>query len=221
MKTPLCLSAILFSVSLCCFVCASVADQPDDVVNSLLNSSSSERIAARDALLAKHRTRMENLVNLLTSSSQKWRDKQRIEVNSPEFLAINIVGKMKYENAIPFLVHNITLRDTQFSLVSNQKNVHLNHFPCAIALSRIGVPAVEPLLKEIAAINDPSSTRFQLCCLALQLAIGKNLAEHALSDMATDGGGGLNVNAGIQAKKYVSMDTDRWEAHRCADFTIE
>ena len=128
------------------------------------------------------------------------------------YKAVQRLGELEAKKAIPILIELLHVRDTKYSITPSDTQVDFLNFPFAVALSKMGEDACEPLLKEISA-SDIKTTRFQLSCLTLQKILGpKKAAELSKENIATE--------KNIEAMKFLKMDIKNWHVKDCSDFKI-
>jgi hypothetical protein len=85
------------------------------------------------------------------------------------------LGEARYEAAIPLMVSLIEIRDTQFSLHDREYMPHWPFFPCAIAIQKLGIPAIDPLLDRMES-SATDSVAFEISCITLEAMLGAPLA---------------------------------------------
>lgn len=153
------------------------------------------------------------LIEVLKSSKNTLLKEKKIKVDSEEFKAVERLGELKNKAAIPILIELLIVRDSRYSIISDELQIDFEHFPFAVALSKLGEDVSEPLFKEIAS-SDIKTTRFQLSCLVLQKAIDQKKAIELLEKS-------IAVGKKDEVIKYLKMDLKDWHVKDCSDFKLE
>lgn len=150
------------------------------------------------------------LIEVLKASKNNLLKEKIIKVDSEEFKAVERLGGLKNKAAIPILIELLIVRDSRYSVISNELQIDFEHFPFAVALSKLGEDVSEPLFKEIAS-SDIKTTRFQLSCLVLQKAIDQKKAIELLEKS-------IAVGKKDEIIKYLKMELKDWQVIECSDF---
>ena len=132
--------------------------------------------------------------------------------------AIRLLGELRSPLASKPLAEIIASRDSTFSIVSNEEP-HFFSFPAAVALSKIGMPAVDPLIHNLrTAATD--STVFHLSAITLEAILTSNMARpviavHAVSYPDLAEGGRLQ-----ESERLISIGHRAWSADSASDFEL-
>lgn len=192
--------------------------QVQSLAQQLKAASAKQRIKVKDKFIKDMDKQSECLLDFLHSAAKSWRSTENIDGSSAEHFAIEILGYLRYEKALSFFIRHLSVRDPAGFLVSNEFTPHWLHFPCAVALSRLGTVALPSLVEQI-RYSDPSTIRFQLSCLVLQKILGMNLASSYIEKIAAkDSALSAKLKA---ASRFIAMRMMDWDAERCADFRLE
>lgn len=156
------------------------------------------------------------LLEFATKSSDALQSSQRVDANSGPWHTIKLLGDLRSIEAAPLLAKLIAVRDTSFSLISNE-SPHWYSFPAAVALSKIGMPAVEQLLV-VLQTSAPDSTEFHLSCTTLEAIMGPKLALVTVKSYG-DHFPALAEKTRLAAMTSLIQDGHkRWTADSAADF---
>ncbi len=150
------------------------------------------------------------LIEVLKSSKNTLLKEEKITVDSEEFKAVERLGELKNKSAIPILIELMCVRDSKFSLISNELQIDFDHFPFAVALSNLGEDISESLFKEIAS-SDIKTIRFQLSCLILQKAMDQKKAIELLEKS-------IAIGKKDEVIKYLKKDLKDWHVRECSDY---
>ncbi len=145
---------------------------------------------------------------------------QKIVTGSKEGFAITLLGDLRATTAAPLLARLITVRSSSFSLISDEDQPHWYAFPAAVALSKIGLPAVEPLLDRVRTAP-PTSTAFHLGAVTLEAILGEELAILAAQQYARDHSDFSQADRLTALTTLIRTGHKRWTAHSASDFSPE
>ena len=161
---------------------------------------------------------VQELMNILISQEDTLKNRQRIETQSREWFAITLLGDLRSSTAAPLLIQLITVRDSSYSLISNESAPDWFSFPAAVALSKIGMPAVEYLL-DLARVSSPTSTAFHLSALTLEAILSPELAVVAVEQYARQYPDFSHNDRLTVLTNLIQEGHQRWSANRAADFS--
>jgi hypothetical protein len=142
--------------------------------------------------------------------------KRKVGKQSVEMNAIRLLGDLRREEATGLLFDAIEVYDDSFPIASDEWTAQFPLFPCAIALTKIGAPAIPHLLKAIQE-GDETTLRFQLSCLVLRSVLGEQVALAAVKTLE-DQGAFRNSAKEAAAIKLVKSNPNQWSALNCKDF---
>ncbi|MFO1372624.1 MAG: hypothetical protein U1F42_09605 [Candidatus Competibacteraceae bacterium] len=155
----------------------------NSILSSLRSASSADLKRIVKDYQDQRQSDVQELISIISEQEETLRKTQKIETNTREWFAITLLGDTRSATAVPILIRLIALRDSSFSLISNESNPHWYSFPAAVALSKIGMPAVEHLL-ELAHTAPPTSTAFHLASITLEAILGEELTLSAVEQYA-------------------------------------
>jgi len=166
----------------------------------------------------QHQTDVQELLSILAGQEEALKNRQRIETNSREWFAMTLLGDLRSSPAAPLLVRLITVRDSSYSLISDESKPDWRSFPAAVALAQIGIPAVEPLL-ELARRSAPTSTAFHLSVVTLEAILNPELAVAAVAQHARFYPDFSQDNRLSASTTLIQDGHQRWVADSAADFS--
>jgi hypothetical protein len=147
-------------------------------VTGLNAKNLTDREQAAEAIRNDHGALIKRLIRLakekvepLTSSDPRfveypWHDSKH--------LSILLLGDLRAVEAVDILLENLTYKNPK-SLESSEALSQGGWYPAAEALSKIGMPAVEPIIKKLGSYK-PNSKGSDLCCWILKEILGVKLA---------------------------------------------
>lgn len=189
-------------------------------LSSLRYASGSELEVIVKNYREQRQSDIQELMNIVGEQEATLIKTQRIASNSREWFAIVLLGEIKSATAVPLLVRLISVRDSSFSLVSDEGGPHWYSFPAAVALSKIGMSAVEPLL-ELARTSSPTSTVFHLCGVTLEATLGEELALSAIKQYAQQYPNFSQKDRLTALTTLIRAGHKRWTAYGASDFSPE
>lgn len=192
----------------------------DSTLSSLRNASSADLPKIVKDYQDQRQADERELISLISEQEEPLRKTQKIAVNAKEWFAITLLGDIGSATAIPLLIRLLTVRDTSFSLLSNESNPHWLYFPAAVALSKIGIPAVAHLL-ELARTAPANSTAFHLASVTLEAILGQELALSAAEQYGRHHADFLKKERYNNVTALIQVGHKRWMAYNTADFSPE
>jgi hypothetical protein len=157
------------------------------------------------------------LIEIVAASEKTLRSTNRVETRSRPWHAITLLGEMRSVKAAPLLAKLIAVRDSSFSLVSDE-NPHWYSFPAAVALSKIGMPAVEHLLG-VLRTSPPDSTAFHLAATTLEAILTEELAVAAVEQYGREYADLAQSGRLSATTRLIQVGHKRWDADSAADFS--
>jgi hypothetical protein len=151
-------------LALAAFVGVASGQSGIDAVEKLRSRDAKERAAARDALLRNRQETIAALIPLVKA-------KPAYELLDSTPLAIEILGDLRAAEAVDQLAANITLTPPVIEWEIRRKE---ERYLCAVALAKIGVPAVPAMLKIIRTGDDEVAR--QVAAWVLNEVLGADLA---------------------------------------------
>ena len=96
---------------------------------------------------------IESLEGISRSGIKEWTENvQNIDTNKKiANAAVYLLGALRSEEAIPFLINNMSYDGC--SPIEHLKPLYIS-YPCAAALIEIGMPSLEPVLKNAGSVDD-------------------------------------------------------------------
>lgn len=160
------------------------------------------------------------LLRILDEQQNHLKTTRKIEIDTPAWFAIQLLGENSAASAVPTLIRLIAVRDSSFSLLSNESTPHWNAFPAAVALANIGMPATLPLLALVHTAA-PGSTAFQLAGVTLEAILGPELALAAATQYGQQHRDFAEKARFAQLSQLIRAGHRRWVAYDAADFSPE
>ena len=194
--------------------------QEHSALASLRNASSAQLQAIVENYRQQRQSDVQELISIISEQEGALKRSRRLETKSNAWFAITLLGDIRSATATPLLARLIALRDSSFSLISNENDPHWYAFPAAVALSKIGMPAVEHLL-EVARTAPLNSTAFNLSAVTLEAILSEPLALSAINQYAQyypDLAQEERLNA---LTTLIQTGHKRWSADSAADFSLE
>jgi hypothetical protein len=193
--------------------------ETSNLAGKLQGESPERRARVKEQFVARLRGELDGLVALLRDKEEEFTKSPRINPDSAEYSAVEILEFARYSAAADFFVRHIATRSTAFSVTSDEMRPHFPYFPFAVATIAIGAPAVLALTGEMMTA-EPTTTRFQLSCLALREILGEELALLVVANAVNKDPQYRENQREEQAAKYVKMRPGMWQATHCSDFAL-
>ncbi len=125
------------------------AVQPaQDPIESLQSADPVQRFSARSRIVQERRSLVHSLVKIARGGADETPSKraQLLRLTSPKCLAIELLGELRAEEAVPSLAQDLTYRvDTSIAGTFGGRGLGAR-YPAAGSLAKIGNPAVPKLL---------------------------------------------------------------------------
>lgn len=139
----------------------------------------SDREYAAHAIRSARTELIKRLLGIVEAAGQSQRKPSMQEpVEHPwhesKHLAIFLLGDLRASDAIPRLLENINYLNPRTIYVSEPLDIG-GWYPAAEALSKIGMPAVDPIVAALSQL-DPKSKTADTCCWILREILGVKLA---------------------------------------------
>ena len=173
-------------------------------VRDVVSGNAVVRVAAAARLQAHRKKIVSNLIRIV----QRIKPHSRAEVTAenikeptPEVLAMTLLGAYRSSEAVSALVERIDYRDPR-TLITGRYYTTAESFPAAVALVKIGLPSVAPLITTLTVPGTPEKAR-ELALWALQEILGRRLATVRLEDEIE------RMKDGDQAKRQRLQDALR------------
>lgn len=189
-------------------------------LSSLRNASPTELEIIVKNYRDQRQADIQELIKIISEQEVILLKTQKILTSSKEWFAINLLGDIQTAIAAPLLAGLLTIRDSSFSLVSDESNPHWYSFPAAVALSKIGLPAVEYLL-DLARTAHPNSTTFHISGITLEAILGEELAIFAAKQYAHHHPDFSRQDRLTILTTLVQRGHKRWTANSASDFSLE
>ena len=109
-----------------------------DFINNIDNSKKDRRVEARDALMQFRHDQFIYLIRIAATTHRQQ------GLDSKTALAIQSLGIMRAEEAVPWLTSHINYRN---EVIIETETTYYPEYPCANALIAIGYPSVKEILK--------------------------------------------------------------------------
>ncbi|QQS52956.1 MAG: hypothetical protein IPM89_08380 [Candidatus Competibacteraceae bacterium] len=199
---------------------AMTSETQSPALSSLRSTSGTELENLVEHYLNQREADVRELMDIVGGQESIFLKSQRVATKSKDWFSITLLGDIKATAAAPLLARLITIRDTSFSLVSDEGNPHWYSFPAAVALSKIGLPAVEPLL-DLTRTAPPASTAFHLGAVTLEAILGEELAIFAAQQYARDHSDFSQPDRLAALTTLIRTGHQRWTAHGASDFSPE
>ncbi len=157
--------------------------------------SKEERADARDSFLASFRATEDKLVRILTRCP-RTEEVVAIDADSPEALAVQILGEIRSVRGVDGLVDRLLLCD---SAIRNDQDEYLSpqsFFLASRALTQIGKPAVAALLERLE--DAKSNTEKDIVCWTMVQIEGPDAAAALIARSVKDAAGALSIVEAIR-----------------------
>ncbi len=189
-------------------------------LSSLRNASSKELEGIVNNYREQRQADIQVLMSIVGEQETTLVKSQKIVTGSKEWFAITLLGDLRAATAAPLLARLMTARDSSFSLISDEDNPHWYAFPAAVALAKIGLPAVQSLLDQVRTAP-PTSTAFHLGGVTLEAILGEELAIFAAQQYARDHADFAQADRLTALTTLIRTGHKRWTAHGASDFSPE
>lgn len=189
-------------------------------LSSLRSAPSAELGGIAKNYLEQRQADIQELMSVIGEQEATLIKSRKLVAGSKEWFAITLLGDLRAAAAAPLLARLITVRNSSFSLVSDEDNPHWYAFPAAVALSKIGLPAVEPVLDRVRAAP-PASTAFHLGGVTLEAILGDELAIFAAKQYARDRPDFSQSDRLTALTALIRTGHKRWTASSASDFSPE
>jgi hypothetical protein len=159
----------------------------------------------REKMLSHYNALTDSLIAVAKTASCD----SSVGLDSPA-LAIWMLGWLRAERAIPVLLSKLNCTSISGGFEKPDSPALLG-FPAAMALARIGTPAVRDVLARI--VDAENDHQVMLCVGILTEAEGREVTEYRLSKLADEeigGSGRSNVEAALRAVQRGIRGTDLW-----------
>jgi energy-converting hydrogenase Eha subunit E len=218
----ICIVMMLFAtaIALILQIGASSAMAQHSTLSALRDAPNAEVEIIADRYRAQRESDIQELINIVEEQRAALESEQRMEERSRAWFALALLGDLRADAAVPILTRLIAVKDRVLSISSNETQPHWYSFPAAVALAKIGMPAVGHLL-ETARGAEPTSTAFQLCGVTLEAILGEELALAAVEQYARYYPE-LSQQDRLDALKILTRTGHkRWSAFGASDFRTE
>lgn len=189
-------------------------------LSALRDASDADLENIVDRYRAQRESDIQELLNIIEEQREALKSRQRVEPKSRAWFALALLGDLRADVAVPVLTRLIAVKDRPLSISSNETQPHWYSFPAAVALAKIGMPAVGDLL-ETARATDPTSTVFQLCGVTLEAILGEDLALAAVEQYARHYPELSQQDRLAALKVLTRTGHKRWSAFGASDFQTE
>lgn len=108
---------------------------------------------------------VERLHPEVPNSAYPWRDSKH--------LSILLLGELRAVEAVPVLIEDIGYKNPR-SIVATEPLDKDGWYPAVEALSKIGMPAIEPIIKKLGGYDEECLGR-ELCCWVIKKVLGPRL----------------------------------------------
>ncbi|MBK8538395.1 MAG: hypothetical protein IPL59_26970 [Candidatus Competibacteraceae bacterium] len=187
---------------------------------ALRNASSPELEEIVERYHAQYESDVRELISIVDEQRESLANSRTIEAKSKAWFAITLMGDLRSVAATSILIRLIAVKDKSLSINSNESEPHWYFFPAAVALSKIGMPAVEHLM-ELARTVSPTSTAFQLCGVTLEAILSEDLALAAVEQYARQYPELLQKDRHTALTTLIRTGHKRWSAYGASDFSLE
>ena len=189
-------------------------------LSALRNASNAELGKIVDRYRAQRESDIQELINIVEEQRETLESEQKVEEKSRGWFALVLLGDLRSDAAAPILTQIIAVKDRSLSISSNETQPHWYSFPAAVALAKIGMPAVGHLM-EMARVTEPTSTAFQLCGVTLEAILGEELARTAVEQYARHYPELSQQDRLAALKALTRTGHKRWSAYDASDFRTE
>jgi hypothetical protein len=192
----------------------------DSALSAIRTASGSELEKIVADFRARREADIQTLMDIVRGQEANLSNRVRITPNSQEWFAITLLGELRAAGVAPLLTQLLAVRESTFSLISDEDDPDWYAFPAAVALSKIGLPAVVPLL-ELARTAAPDSTAFHLCAVTLEAILNDELALAAVEQYARQYPDLTQEGRLGALTSLIRAGHKRWSADSAADFSLD
>ncbi len=148
-------------------------------VSTIKSANEQERQNAAEAIKLQNQEVIQGLIKLAAekvehTTSRTVHDAEYIRHHT-KYLAIQLLGDLRASEAVPILIDNLEYRNPNI-LVDGSYLEPGQLFIAAESLSKIGMPAVGPVINKLAGYSNEKSGR-STCCWILKDVLGIRLAK--------------------------------------------
>ena len=190
------------------------------ILSSLRSAPSAELEGIAKNYLEQRQDDIQELMSIVAEQETMLINSRKIVTSGKEWFAITLLGDLRATTAAPLLARLLTVRDASFSLISDEDNPHWYSFPAAVALSKIGLPAVQAVLDQVRTAP-PTSTAFHLGGVTLEAILGEELAIFVAKQYARDHSDFAQADRLTALTALIRTGHKRWTAHSASDFSPE
>jgi hypothetical protein len=218
----ICIFMMLFAaaIALILHIGAPPAMAQHSTLSVLRNAPNAELEKIVDRYRAQRESDIQELIKIVEEQRAVLEDGQKVEEKSRVWFALALLGDLRADAAVPTLSRLIAVQDRSLFISSNETQPHWYSFPAAVALAKIGMPAVGDLL-ETARGAEPTSTAFQLCGATLEAILGEDLALAAVEQYARHYPELSQQDRLAALKTLARTGHKRWSAFGASDFRTE
>lgn len=199
---------------------AMTPERQNTALSSLRSASSAELESIAKNYLNQHQADIQELTSIVGEQETTLVKSQKITSGGKEWFAITLLGDMRAATAVPLLARLLAVRSSSFSLISDEDHPHWYSFPAAVALSKIGLPAVQAVLDQARTVP-PTSTTFHLGGVTLEAILGEELAIFAAEQYARDHSDFARADRLTALTALIRTGHKRWTAYSASDFSPE
>jgi HEAT repeat protein len=155
------------------------SDESKLVVDALKSSNRQDRKEADKAIREQHKQLIDELVKMAAQQvkptpSRSAQDSEYVR-HQAKYTAINLLGDLRAVEAVPVLLANLEYINPDIVVVGSLVEEGQRYI-AAEALSKVGMPAVKPIIDKLGEYDKDALGR-RLCCWSLKRILGDRLSQ--------------------------------------------
>ncbi len=189
------------------------------VVTGLKSDNMKQREKAAEAIRNERTEIIKQLIEFASENVEPLPSSDSRFIEYPwhdlKHLSILLLGDLRAIEAIPVLLDNLEYKNPRKRAVPELLNKD-GWYPAVEALSKIGMPAVEPTIRKLSGY-EPNSKGSELCCWILKKILGVRLARLRLQiaiEETRDKGAKKNLTVALPYFKTDREKAEEERAHR-------
>jgi len=197
-------------------VCLSVGGVLSPYVTGLKSMNQQEREKAAEAIREQHQQLIQELIELAAVKVKPVPSKSTQDVeyirHAAKHLAIVLLGDLHAVEAVPVLLDNLEYRNPHI-LVFTSYLEEGQLYPATEALSKIGMPAVGPVIDKLGKFSEQEKG-YSICCWIIKEILGLRLGKVRL-EMAIEEAKDETVRKNLTAAlPYFKTDQEKADEER-------
>jgi hypothetical protein len=167
-------------------LCLAAGETPSRPASQLISGNLAEREKAAEEIRDRRSQVINELIVLAGQKAERLHPEDPQSAyprHDPKHLSILLLGDLRAVEAVPVLIENIEYRNLRTPWISQWDIGGL--YPAAEALSKIGIPALEPTIEKLSGYEKGSPGHMSCCWVVLQILgqrLGKIRLEMAIEE---------------------------------------